>query len=147
MSNYIDGFVFPITERHLNQYQAIAQEVATIWKEHGATGYQEWASDGFTMEGIRSFGEELKIADDEVIVFGWMSFASKEDRDRAHKLVSTDQRMIYLVQPLVDPSDIIFACRPRAPWLLACSRTSARSILVRRDVQRAHRVARSDLIG
>jgi|GEM_PF-5912493 len=34
INNYIDGFVFPMPQKHLSAYQAVAQKVAAIWQEH-----------------------------------------------------------------------------------------------------------------
>lgn len=108
MKNYIDGFVFPISKKHLNEYQQVAESVAKIWKEHGALAYFEYVSDGFKMEGIRSFQEIVEINDNETIVFGWVAFDSKEARDRIHELVANDKRMNDLVAPLMNPSRMIF---------------------------------------
>ena len=59
MSNYIDAFVFPILKIHLNEYKQVAEQVAAIWKEHGALSYFEYVSADLNMEGTRSFSEFL----------------------------------------------------------------------------------------
>ena len=41
MSNYIDGFVFPIAKVNIIPYQKIAKQVSDIWVEHGALAYYE----------------------------------------------------------------------------------------------------------
>ncbi|PWL27687.1 MAG: hypothetical protein DCO96_10300 [Fluviicola sp. XM-24bin1] len=43
--NYIDGFVFPIKEKYLKEYQKVAEQVAEIWKEYGALAYFEFVGD------------------------------------------------------------------------------------------------------
>lgn len=108
MENYIDGFVFPISRIHLKEYKAVAEKVAEIWKEHGALGYFEYVGDDLKLEGTRSFVEVVDIKEDEVVVFGWVIFPSKEVRDTANKQVPTDPRMAELVGPLVDPEKLIF---------------------------------------
>lgn len=108
MSNYIDGFVLPIPRKHLPEYRDVVEKVSAIWKEHGALSYQEFIGDDFTMPGIKSFPEFIKATDEEVIVFGWVEFESKKDRDLANDLVAQDTRMKDLVAPLTVSSKLIF---------------------------------------
>ena len=106
-SNYIDGFVLPIPRKHLDEYQRVATQVAEIWKEHGAIAYVESVGDD-QLEGTRAFSEAAAAKEDEVVVFGWVVFPSREVRDAANKRVPTDPRMAEIVAPLVDPSNLIF---------------------------------------
>lgn len=108
MSNYIDGFTFPVPTKHLSEYKSAAEKVAEIWKEHGALAYFEYVGDDLKFEGTRSFTECLKTSEEETIIFGWVVFDSKESRDLANKRVAADTRMVDLVGPLTDPSRMIF---------------------------------------
>lgn len=108
MSQYIDGFVFPISRKNLEAYQNIAEQVACIWKEHGAISYFEYVSQDPHLEGTRSFMEVTDAKPDEVTIFGWTVFPSKAIRDEANMKVPNDPRMQELVGPLVDPSNMIF---------------------------------------
>ncbi|TMU56616.1 DUF1428 domain-containing protein [Flagellimonas algicola] len=108
MTNYIDGFVFPIRSIYLEEYQNVAEKVAEIWKEFGATAYFEFVGDDMKLEGTKSFMEAVGTKEDEEIVFGWVVFPSKEVRDLANKKVPQDQRMADLVGPLVNPKKLIF---------------------------------------
>ena len=108
MENYIDGFAFPISRIHLEEYKGVAEKVAEIWKEHGALGYFEYVGGDLKLEGTRSFVEVVDLKVDEVVVFGWVIFPSKEMRDTANKKVPTDPRMAEVVGPLVDPERLIF---------------------------------------
>lgn len=108
MASYIDGFVFPIPEVYLDQYKKVAAEVAKIWKEYGATAYQEFVGDDLLLEGTRSFTEAVHAKGDEVVVFGWVVFPSKEVRDLANKKVPQDPRMTELVAPLTNAEKLIF---------------------------------------
>ena len=107
-SAYIDGFAFPIHRDHLNEYNSVAQKVAEIWKEHGATQYLEFAGDELNVEGTRSFTETIEINEGETVVFGWAIFPSKDVRDSANQKVRKDPRMGQLVAPLMDPASMIF---------------------------------------
>ena len=108
MVNYIDGFTLPVPRNHLNEYKRVAEMVAEIWKEHGALEYFEYVGEDLKLEGTRTFPELLGAKDDEVIVFGWVVFDSREARDIANEKVVNDPRMAKLIDPLTDPSRIVF---------------------------------------
>ena len=108
MADYIDGFVFPIPQKHLNEYKMVAEQVAEIWKEYGAVGYFEFVGDDLTLEGTRSFIDVVDLKEGEVVIFGWVMFPSKEIRDTANKEVPNDPRMSALVSPLTKSSKLIF---------------------------------------
>ncbi len=122
MADYIDGFVFPIPLKHLIDYQRIASDIAAIWVEHGALDYREYVGDDMRLAGTRTFMDAAGAADDEAIVFGYVSFASREARDLANEMVAADPRMDTLMasvdvgfdaermayggfKPLVSPAD------------------------------------------
>lgn len=108
MSDYIDGFVFPIPRAHLDSYKKVAEKVAAIWKEHGASEYMEFAGDDLYLEGTRSFVEAVGAHEGEVVIFGWVVFPSRAIRDLANKNVPADPRMSELVGPLVHPERLVF---------------------------------------
>ena len=108
MTNYIDGFVLPVPRNHLNQYRHVAEAVAKIWKEHGALAYFEYVGEDLKLEGTRSFPELVDAKEDEAIVFGWVVFDSREARDLANERVAADPRMTDLIDPLTDPSGMVF---------------------------------------
>lgn len=108
MSNYIDGFVFPLPGEHLETYKDVAEKVADIWKEYGAISYHEFVGDDLNLEGTRSFTEILDLKEDEVVVFGWVVFPSKEVRDVANEKVPNDPRMTDLLATIMNPEKLIF---------------------------------------
>ncbi|MDX1478876.1 MAG: DUF1428 family protein [Saprospiraceae bacterium] len=108
MTNYIDGFVLPIPKQHLEVYQRAAAQIAEIWKEHGALAYVECVGDDLELAGTRSFVELVDATEDEVVIFGWTVFPSREVRDRANAQVPGDPRMANIVAPLTDPARLIF---------------------------------------
>ncbi len=108
MKNYIDGFVFPVPRIHLDEYKKVAEKVAEIWKEYGATAYFEFVGDDLTLEGTRSFIAAVDVKEDEEVIFGWVVFPSKEVRDLANQQVPKDPRMTELVAPLMSPGKMIF---------------------------------------
>ncbi|MBR9921053.1 MAG: DUF1428 family protein [Bacteroidetes bacterium] len=111
MKSYIDGFVFPIPEVYLSEYKRVAEKVAGIWKEYGALAYYEFVGDDLYLEGTRSFVETVDAKENEIIVFGWVVFPSKEIRELANDKVPDDPRMAALVSPLFNPERLIFDAR------------------------------------
>ena len=66
--------LFPVLRDRLEEYQRLAEEVAKIWKEHGALAYFEYVGEDLKLEGTRSFPEAVDARADEAIVFGWVVF-------------------------------------------------------------------------
>lgn len=108
MNTYIDGFVLPVPRIYLDEYKKAAEQVAEIWKAHGALAYFEFVGDDMSLEGTKSFIETLEAKPDEEIVFGWVVFPSKEIRDLANKTVPADPKMTKIVAPLTNPNKLIF---------------------------------------
>jgi len=97
MSQYIDGFVFPISIDRLNDYKRLVESVAEIWREHGALDYREYRGDAMNLDGTCSFNNLLNASANEIIVFGWVVFDSREARDLINEKVAADPRMADLV--------------------------------------------------
>ena len=108
MTQYIDGFVFPVPREHLKIYREVVEEIAEIWIEHGALEYSEFVADDFALEGTRSFVDAINSKEDEAIIFGWVVFDSPQARDLTHQRVDADSRMAELVRPLTESSSPIF---------------------------------------
>lgn len=108
MEAYIDGFAFPIANQYLSEYQKIATQVGAIWKEYGAIAYYEFVGDDIVLAGTRSFTDALELKEDELPIFGWVLYPSKEVRDQANKEVPLEPRMAELLEPLSQKDRLIF---------------------------------------
>lgn len=108
MAQYIDGFVLPVPRSRLSEYQRAAEAVAEIYKEHGALDYREYVGDDLHRQGTRPFPDLVPATEDEAIVFGWITFDSRETRDLVNEKVAADPRMTDLIDPLIDPSNPVF---------------------------------------
>jgi uncharacterized protein YbaA (DUF1428 family) len=108
MSNYIDGFILPIPKQHLEEYRNAAEAVAEIWLEHGALAYHEFVGDDMHLEGVRSFKDVVQSSGEEVIIFGWVEFSSREARDLANERLAADARVNELIAPLTSGPKIVF---------------------------------------
>ena len=91
--SYVDGFVVPVPKQKLEQYREWAKKSGELWKRHGALEYIECVGDDVKPGKVTSFPQSVQLKDDEVVVFSWILYKSKEDRDRINKLVMEDPLM------------------------------------------------------
>lgn len=90
---YVDGFVAAVPAKNREAYRAHADKAAPLFKEYGATRVVEcWGND--VPEGkVTSFTMAVKREDDEVVVFSWVEWPSKEVRDAGWEKIMKDDRM------------------------------------------------------
>ncbi len=93
MSKYVDGFVLPVPKENIERYREIAQKAGEIWKEHGALQYTEAVGDDLEIEKMLSFRSIAGASDDETVVFAWIVYESREERDRINAAVMEDPRL------------------------------------------------------
>src|ERR1700731_3996940 len=85
---YVDGFVLPVPAKNIDAYKQFSAKAGAIWKEHGALEYIECVAD------------DVKAG--KVVVFSWIVYQSREDRDRINAAVMSDSRL------KMDPQDMPF---------------------------------------
>jgi uncharacterized protein YbaA (DUF1428 family) len=93
MGKYVDGFVLPIQKENIEKYREIAQKAGEIWKEHGAVQYVEAVGDDLEIENMLSFRTIAGASENETVVFAWIVYESREDRDRINAAVMEDPRL------------------------------------------------------
>jgi uncharacterized protein YbaA (DUF1428 family) len=93
MSRYVDGFVLPVPKANLEAYREMAQTAGEVWREHGALEYVECVADDVKPGEVTSFPQSVQLRDDEVVVFAWIVYKSREDRDRINEKVMKDPRI------------------------------------------------------
>jgi uncharacterized protein YbaA (DUF1428 family) len=103
---YVDGFVVPVPKAQLKAYKALARKAGKIWKEYGALDYHECVADDVTVGKRTSFPRSVKLRDDEVVVFSYITYESRRDRDRINKAVMADPRLASM-----DPKTMPFDAR------------------------------------
>ena len=106
MAQYVDGFVLPIPKDKVDLYRSIAEEAAKIWREHGALEYRECAGDDLKVKGLVSFPRTIKLKRGETVVFAWIVFKSRTDRDRVNAKVMKDPRLADSMDPKSMPFDV-----------------------------------------
>ncbi len=93
MQEYVDGFVLPVPRANVQAYQKMAESAKAVWLEHGALDYRECVADDLGTETFRSFSEAAGAKEDETVVFAWIVYANKAERDRINALVMADPRL------------------------------------------------------
>ena len=93
MDKYIDGFLLCVPKANLETYKKMAQQAEGIWREHGALDYREGVADDIDGEGFASFSAAAGAREGEVVVFAWILYPSKEDRNRINAKVMADPRL------------------------------------------------------
>ena len=93
MDKYIDGFLLCVPKANLETYKKMAQQAEGIWREHGALDYREGVADDIDGEGFASFSAAAGAREGEVVVFAWILYPSKEDRNRINAKVMADPRI------------------------------------------------------
>ena len=102
---YVDGFVLPVPRKNLEAYRKIALKSGKIWKEYGALEYIECVADDVKKGKSTSFPQAVKLKPGEVVVFSWIVYKSRAQRDRINKKVMKDPRLADLMHPKAMPFD------------------------------------------
>ena len=64
-----------------------------MWKENGALDYKECLLDEAGYDGLRAFTDVADAGDGETVIFAFIVYASKEERDAINEKVMADPRM------------------------------------------------------
>lgn len=93
MAKYVDGFVVPVLKDRLGEYRRIAEQAGKVFKEHGALDYVECVADDVKPGKRTSFPQSVELQPGETVVFAYITYASRADRDRIMELAMKDPRM------------------------------------------------------
>ena len=106
---YVDGFVIPVRKDHLDEYTRFATLCAQVWKEHGALTSVECVGDDVPYGTLTSFPRAVMAKDDEVVIFSWIVYESRANRDAVMEKVMADPRMQPMMEnPIFDGKRMIF---------------------------------------
>ncbi|GAB3383325.1 DUF1428 domain-containing protein [Lysobacter fragariae] len=103
--SYVDGFVLPVPAAQLDAYKKLARKAGKIWIEYGALHYCECVADDVKPGKVTSFPQAVKLKDDEVVMFSWIVYKTRRDRDRINKKVMADPRLADMADPKNLPFD------------------------------------------
>ena len=94
---YVDGYVLPVTKKHLQAYRRMAQKAGNIWREHGALEFRECVGDDLNVKMGTPFPRSVKLKRGETVMFSWIVFKSRAHRDGVNAKVMKDPRMAKMM--------------------------------------------------
>ena len=106
--SYVDGYVLPVPRKKLAAYRRMASDAGKIWKKHGALQYVEAAADDVKPGKWTSFPQSVKLKRGEIVVFSFIVYRSRTQRDSINKKVMK----IFMTDPkykkYMDPKNLPF---------------------------------------
>ena len=100
---YVDGFIVAVPRKNLAVYKKMSVLCGKVWREHGALDYREYIAEDVKMGKWTSFPRSVKMKPSETVVFAWITYKSRKDRDRINKKVMADPRLANM-----DPKSMPF---------------------------------------
>ncbi|WP_036259584.1 DUF1428 domain-containing protein [Methylocapsa aurea] len=90
---YVDGFVLAAPKQNIEAYKAMARKAGEVWKECGALAYVECIGDDVPYGELTSFPRAVQAKEDEVVIFSWIVYESRQQRDAINAKVMVDPRL------------------------------------------------------
>jgi uncharacterized protein YbaA (DUF1428 family) len=91
--SYVDGFLLLVPKKNLAAYKRISTAAGKIWREHGALDYRECVGDDLNVKFGRPFPKLAKPKPGEAIVFSYIVYKSRAQRDKINAKVMADKRL------------------------------------------------------
>ena len=105
MPRYVDGFIIPVPKKKLDAYRRIAELAAEVWREYGALEVRECVADDVKMGKLTSFPRSVQKKPGETVIFSWIVYKSRADRDRINAKVMKDPRLADMMKGESVPFD------------------------------------------
>ena len=102
---YVDAVVVPVPKRKLAAYKSMARKSGKVWREHGALEYLECVADDVKPGKRTSFPQSVKLKPGETVVFAYIVYKSRAQRDRTMAKVMKDKRLADMMDPKNMPFD------------------------------------------
>lgn len=102
---YVDGFVVPVPKNKLNAYRKLAKLASKVWREYGAIEYVECVADDVKKGKRTSFPRSVKLKTNEVVIFSYIVYKNRAQRNKINKQVMKDKRMKEACDPKNLPFD------------------------------------------
>jgi uncharacterized protein YbaA (DUF1428 family) len=106
---YVDGFVFTVPTKRMDDFRKLAKKASKVWKDHGAIEYRECVGDDMNIKGTLPFPKLCRSKPSETIMFSFIVYKSRAHRDRVNAKVMKDPRMAGM-----DPATMPFDCKRMA---------------------------------
>jgi uncharacterized protein YbaA (DUF1428 family) len=102
---YVDGFIVPVPKTKMKAYLALAKKAGKIWKEYGAVDYCESVADDVKVGKWTSFPRSVKLKRGETVVFSWITYKNRAQRDKINAKVMKDKRLADMMSGKAMPFD------------------------------------------
>jgi uncharacterized protein YbaA (DUF1428 family) len=102
---YVDGYILPVPKKNLAAYRRMAQKAGQVWREHGALEVRECVGEDLKTKKIKSFPSLVKPKPGETVVFSWIVFKSRAQRDAVNARVMKDPRLAKMMDMKAIPFD------------------------------------------
>ena len=103
--SYVDGFVVPVPKKKLAAYRKIALKASKVWRDHGALEVCECVADDVKVGKWTSFPRSVKLKRGEIVVFSYIVYKSRKQRDAVMAKVMKDKRLAEMMDPSAMPFD------------------------------------------
>ncbi len=103
--SYVDGFIVPVPKKKLGIYRSMARKAGKVWRDHGALEFRETVADDVKVGKWTSFPRSVKLKRGETVVFSYIVYKSRKDRDRVLAKVMKDKRLAKMMNPKAMPFD------------------------------------------
>ena len=90
---YVDGFLVPVPKKNVKAYQRMSRKAGKVWMDYGALKYVECVADDVKKGKHTSFPQSVKLKPNESVVFSWITYKSRAERDRINRNVMKDPRI------------------------------------------------------
>lgn len=97
--SYVDGFLIVVPKKNMPTYLRMAKKSAEIWRELGALEYRECAGDDLAVKFGLPFPKLVKAKPTETVLFSWIVYRNKAQRDRVNRKVMKDPRIAEMCDP------------------------------------------------
>jgi uncharacterized protein YbaA (DUF1428 family) len=95
---YVDGFLIPIARKNLAAYKRMAVAASKIWMEYGAVEYRECVGEDLKATFGAPFGAAAGAKKGETVVFSWVVYKNKKQRDAVNKKIMKDPRIADMMK-------------------------------------------------
>ncbi|MDI7860942.1 DUF1428 family protein [Rhizobiaceae bacterium n13] len=92
---YVDGFIIAVPKKNIVAYKDMATRAGKVWMEYGALAFVENVGDDVPYGELTSFPRAVQATEDEVVIFSWILYESREARDAINAKVMADPRIKF----------------------------------------------------
>ena len=92
-------------KKNVVAYRRMAQKAGKVWRDHGALEYIECVANDVKPGKYTSFPQSVKLKPSETVVFAYIVYKSRAQRDRVNAKVMKDPRLKKMMDPRAMPFD------------------------------------------